>query len=30
MGQANQNPHNVPMDEFFEKKKEKFLEGLQA
>jgi hypothetical protein len=30
MGQQNPNPHNVPQDEFFEKKKEDFLGQLQT
>lgn len=29
MGQNQANPHNVPIDEFFEKKKEEFLQTLQ-
>lgn len=29
MGQGNLNPHNVPIDEFFEKRKEQMLERAQ-
>jgi len=29
LGNNNPNPHNVPQDEFFEKKKEDFLAQLQ-
>lgn len=29
-GQNNPNPHNVPADEFFERKKEQFLQEMQA
>jgi hypothetical protein len=29
LGQNNLNPHNVPADEFFEKKKEAFMQKLQ-